>query len=197
MSDALRIHLVRHPQPAVAAGICYGQTDLGLAESPTAAADRLRGVLPAKGRVISSPLQRCRVLAEALSTSVETDQRLLEINFGDWEGLAWDAIPRHQLDAWAAAPFEHVPPSGESAAVMAARVIAFAADLVPAAGAANPANCTDREVVLVAHQGPLRVLLAHWLDLPRASWLKFHLDFATASCIELSPQGNRLLWLNR
>lgn len=191
----MRIHLVRHPKPAVAAGICYGQTDLGLAESAAAAALRLRGVLPPNGRVISSPLQRCRALAEALSTSVETDQRLLEINFGDWEGLAWDAIPRHQLDAWAAAPFDHVPPGGESAAVMAARVIAFAADLV--ATAAKPADRAATEWILVAHQGPLRVLLAHWLDLPRESWLKLHLDFATASCIELSPPGNRLLWLNR
>ncbi|HET6718785.1 MAG TPA: alpha-ribazole phosphatase family protein [Rhodocyclaceae bacterium] len=193
MSSALKIHLVRHPQPAVAAGICYGQTDLGLAESPAAAAGRLRGVLPANARVISSPLQRCLGLAKALVTEVETDPRLLEINFGDWEGQAWDAIPRHQLDAWAAAPFEHVPPGGESAAAMAARVIAFAADLVPA----GTANRADLELVLVAHQGPLRVLLAHWLDLPRESWLKLHLDFATASCIELSPQGNRLLWLNR
>lgn len=187
----------------MAARICYGQTDLGLAESPAAAAERLRGVLPANGRVISSPLQRCRALAEALASEVETDPRLLEINFGDWEGQAWDDIPRQQLDAWAAAPFEHEPPGGESAAAMAVRVIAFAADLVPAAGAASTAATADRtdpadmEFVLVAHQGPLRVLLAHWLDLPRTSWLKLHLDFATASCIELSPQGNRLLWLNR
>jgi alpha-ribazole phosphatase len=195
----MKIHLVRHPRPAVAAGVCYGQTDLGLAESPAAAAERLRGVLPANARVISSPLQRCRALAEALSTKVETEQRLLEINFGDWEGQAWDEIPRQQLDAWAAAPFDHVPPDGESAAVMAARVIAFAADLVPAAGAAKTdrADLENIEFVLVAHQGPLRVLLAHWLDLPRTSWLKLHLDFAAASCIELSPQGNRLLWLNR
>jgi alpha-ribazole phosphatase len=187
----------------VAAGICYGQTDLGLAESASAAAERLRDLLPQRRRVISSPLQRCRALAEALSTTVETEPRLLEINFGDWEGLAWDEIPRRELDAWAAAPFEHVPPGGESAAAMAARVIAFAADLVAAAGAANTAATIDRadladlELVLVAHQGPLRVLLAHWLDLPHASWLKLHLDFAASSCIELSPAGNRLLWLNR
>lgn len=181
----------------MAAGVCYGQTDLGLAESPAAAAERLRGVLPVNCRVISSPLQRCRALAEALASEVETERRLLEINFGDWEGRSWEEIPRWQLDAWAAAPFEHVPPGGESAAAMAVRVIAFAADLVPAANTTATTDRADLEQVLVAHQGPLRVLLAHWLDLPRASWLKFHLDFATASCIELSPQGNRLLWLNR
>ncbi|HET6720855.1 MAG TPA: alpha-ribazole phosphatase family protein [Rhodocyclaceae bacterium] len=197
MSAALRIHLVRHPQPAVATGICYGQTDLGLAEPATAAAERLRSVLPTNARVISSPLQRCLDLAEALATEVETDRRLLEINFGDWEGRSWDEIPRQQLDAWAAAPFEHVPPGGESAAAMAVRVIAFAADLVAAANTAATTDRADLERVLVAHQGPLRVLLAHWLDLPRESWLKLHLDFATASCIELSPAGNRLLWLNR
>lgn len=187
MSDRLRIHLVRHPRPAVDSGVCYGQTDLGLAESPVAAAARLRTVLPVDCRVISSPLQRCLQLAQALSAAAETDVRLLEMNFGDWEGRRWDDIPRQDLDAWAAAPFDHAPPGGESAMAMAARVIAFAADLAPA----------GQELVLVGHQGPLRVLIAHWLELPRESWLKLPLDFAAGSCVELSAQGNRLLWLNR
>ena len=37
----MQLHLIRHPRPAVAPGICYGQTDLGLAECPATVAERL------------------------------------------------------------------------------------------------------------------------------------------------------------
>ena len=191
MSDRLRIHLLRHPPPAVAEGICYGQSDLGLALPAASAAERLHALLPERYGVISSPLRRCRELATALSADHRIDPRLQEIHFGDWEGRAWNDIPRADLDAWAAAPFDHTPPGGESATAMAARVVAFAADLTPAPAPAAP------EWVLVSHQGPLRVLLAYWLELPRECWFNFHFDFAGSTCIELSAGGGRLLWLNR
>ena len=37
----MQLHLIRHPRPAVEPGICYGQTDLGLAECPAEVAARL------------------------------------------------------------------------------------------------------------------------------------------------------------
>jgi alpha-ribazole phosphatase len=189
--DRLRIHLIRHPKPAVASGVCYGQTDVGLLADAESAAEDLRRHLPQHFGLISSPLQRCRQLAEALTADVPTDARLKEMHFGDWENRLWDDIPRADLDAWAAAPFDYTPPGGESAATMATRVIAFATQL------ASAPTHPDADLVVVSHQGPLRVLMAHWLDLPRESWLKLPLDFAASTCIELSRQGNRLLWLNR
>jgi alpha-ribazole phosphatase len=185
----VNIHLLRHPAPAVVPGVCYGQTDLALSQPPGDAAARLRPLLPGQFRLISSPLERCRRLGEALSGQIELDPRLMEMHFGDWENRPWDQVPRPELDAWAAAPVDFVPPGGESAAAMAERVIAFADDL--------PALQSSGELVVVAHQGPLRVLLSHWLALPRESWLKLPFDFAASTCIACSPQGNRLLWHNR
>ena len=195
MSDRLKIHLIRHPKPAVASGVCYGQTDLDLFDDANSAAERLRPHLPQRFDLISSPLRRCRQLAEALTADMPndmpTDVRLKEMHFGDWENRRWDDIPRADLDAWAAAPFDYTPPGGESAAAMAARVIAFANQL------ASPPRPSNADLILVSHQGPLRVLITHWLDLPRESWLKLQLDYAASTCIELSRHGNRLLWLNR
>ena len=191
MSDRLRIHLIRHPKPAVESGVCYGQTDLGLFDDAEAAAERLRLHLPQGFAVLSSPLKRCYQLAGTLTANVQIDARLQEMHFGDWENRRWDDIPRADLDAWAAAPFDYTPPGGESAATMATRVIAFATQL------ASAPTLSGADLVVVSHQGPLRVLIAHWLDLPRESWLKLQLDFAASSCIELSRHGNRLLWLNR
>jgi len=195
VSDRLKIHLIRHPTPAVAPNVCYGQTDLPLADPPSAAAMRLLQLLPAIDQVFSSPLRRCHELASALAAGsakpLTADPRLMEIDFGEWEGRSWNEVPRQLLDQWAAAPFDFAPPQGESAAAMAERVIAFADDLVAAK------QGKSGELAVVSHQGPLRVLIAHWLDLPRASWLKLQLDCAASNCIEISRHGNRLLWLNR
>ena len=43
----MELYLIRHPRPQVAPGVCYGQTDLGLAEPAAEVAERLRPLLPA------------------------------------------------------------------------------------------------------------------------------------------------------
>ena len=140
--------LIRHPAVLVAPGICYGRRDLDL--HPDAAADvaRLRGVIAASvGRIWTSPASRCRSLAGAGAT---VDARLSELDFGDWEGLAWEAVPRAALDQWAAAPLDFAPPGGESGAALLARVGAFHAML----------RARDEDCVVVSHGGPLKLMAA-------------------------------------
>ena len=104
--------------------------------------------------VLSSPLARCRQPAEALATRLDIplalDPRLLELDFGAWEGLAWHRVPRPDLDRWAADPLGFAPPSGEPGAALIARVTALHAVLV-----AEP-----RPWLVVSHGGPLRLLAA-------------------------------------
>ena len=50
--------------------------------------------------VFSSPLTRCVQLAERLSDNVTTDARLLELDFGDWEGKRFDDIDVDVLQQW-------------------------------------------------------------------------------------------------
>ena len=114
----MELYLIRHPRPAVEPGICYGQTDLGLAEPVDAVAARLRPLLPESFALYASPLRRARLLAEALGTP-QLDPRLKEIHFGDWEGRSFDDIGQAALDAWAAAPLDFAPPGGETPRQMA------------------------------------------------------------------------------
>lgn len=161
------LHLIRHPKPHIANGICYGQLDLS-AENSAAVAEKLRLELPGGLPLWSSPLLRCRELAECLHPKPQFDERLAEMNFGDWEGQAWDDIPRAQLDAWAADVAGYAPPGGESPLSLQRRALAFVADLkVP-------------EAVIVTHAGVIRTLLAHWQDLPPERWTE--LVFAYGSC---------------
>lgn len=105
----MKLWLVRHAQPLVEAGICYGASDIAADPAATlAAVQRLAEVLPQSVCVIASPLQRCEQLAQALrglrpDLAYTLEPRLQEMDFGQWEGQRWDAIPRAELDGWTAA----------------------------------------------------------------------------------------------
>jgi alpha-ribazole phosphatase len=118
--------ILRHPRPAISPGLCYGRADLALAPGWEAEAEALLRALPPVVALRSSPLTRCRQLAERISDAralpLAVDPRLTEIDFGSWETRPWDDIPRAELDAWAA-DFHHARPhGGESVAMLADRV---------------------------------------------------------------------------
>lgn len=102
----MTLWLVRHAQPLVAPGVCYGALDVPAdAQATQDAAQALARVLPAKVQLISSPLQRCERLTQLLrglrpDLSCKVDARLAEMDFGRWEGQHWDAIARCELDGW-------------------------------------------------------------------------------------------------
>ena len=118
--------LLRHPQPKVTSGICYGASDLPLVRDPRTDADLLIKDLPSLDRIVTSPLTRCRSLADALAERLglrsTTDPAIAEMNFGDWESRRWDDIPRPQIDAWAKDFFHAKPHGGESVTDVMTRV---------------------------------------------------------------------------
>lgn len=151
----MQLILVRHPKPQVAAGLCYGSTDLPAdPDDVLRVRDALASLAPA--RLISSPLQRCAQLAHQLAQhsgirSLSFDARLAEMHFGHWEMQAWDAIPRAEIDAWAADPAGYRPGGGESVLQMATRVAAFHAELQ---------RQQHERIMVLCHAGTIRLLLA-------------------------------------
>lgn len=156
----MALSFVRHPPVAGAEGRCYGRLDLP-AKPGWTLPDPLRGRRFA--RVVSSPLIRCRVLAETVAQGAPLllDARWAELDFGDWEGQPWARIPRRPLDDWAARPWDFQPPGGESTRALVDRVRAALADL-----AAEPGP-----VLVVSHAGPLRAALGLLEGWPEARWL--------------------------
>ena len=108
----MKLWLARHAQPLIAAGICYGAFDVPAdAALTTFAAQSLAEVLPKNTVCRISPLRRCQQLAIALAllrpdlsieSSTCTDLRLAEMDFGEFEGQPWAAIPKAAVDAWTA-----------------------------------------------------------------------------------------------
>ena len=102
----MALWIVRHATPLITSGVCYGALDVAAdAQHSLQAAHALAQALPLHCKISVSPLQRCKLLAEALSVlkpglEVQTDARLTEMDFGTWEGVAWDAIPLVAMQAW-------------------------------------------------------------------------------------------------
>ena len=89
------IYLMRHTAVDVPQGVCYGQTDVPLKPTfeteATQTAANLQGL--SFDKVYTSPLTRCVRLATFCGyPDAERDDRLKELNFGDWEMHRFDEI---------------------------------------------------------------------------------------------------------
>ena len=130
------------------------------------------------GPVVSSPAQRCVALARLISPDFSVCHEFLEMNFGDWEGQAWDKIPRKQIDAWADDPQGFTVPGGESYLDLRRRV------------QLGIEAWTQQDTVIIAHKGVMRSCLdiycamsfndAGLVDIPFLSVLKIDMKTPTA-----------------
>jgi alpha-ribazole phosphatase len=152
----LKITLVRHLQPLVETGFCYGRLDLPLhpAAMETIEEVAARSEFQGACRIWSSPARRCLPLAEAIAAHVraplDVDPRLQELHFGEWEGQPWSSIERSAFDRWSAEPRRFAPPGGESGEALVTRVGAVHAEL----------RARGEACVVVSHAGPLKVLMS-------------------------------------
>ncbi len=180
--------LVRHAQPLVEAGTCYGSTDLEADATDTQrAAQALAARLPQGLAVWCSPRLRCLQLAQALQAlrpdlgPPALDPRLAEMDFGCWEGWRWSDIPRADLDAWTADFADHAFGGRESVQQLMARV----------EQAWQQALQSEVPVVWITHAGVMRAAMLLARGERRvgegASWPKEPIAFAESLRLAWQP----------
>jgi alpha-ribazole phosphatase len=182
------IYLVRHARPEGVEGLCYGRREVPVRDEETEHAARsLRACLPSHlldvAPIHSSPLSRCSALARRLAPSraAVIAPQLLELDFGSWEGSAWDDVPRGELDAWAQDPWAYAPGGGESAQSALLRFQAWVSRLE---GEGNPA------VVAVTHAGLIRLALSVGSGEPTGLSLSIPYGSVHSIAIERSSAGS-------
>ena len=144
--------VVRHGRTAAnAAGELLGRRNPSLDARGQAQAAAIAAVMPAGARVISSPLHRCSETAGFVSDEVETDERLIELDYGELEGTPVREVPASTWAAWRDRT-DWRPPGGESHDELAARVWSLLDDLAPAAA--------EADIVLVSHVSPIKASVA-------------------------------------
>lgn len=153
----MTLWVVRHAQPRVAPGVCYGALDLPAEPDATqAAAQALARVLPQGALVHTSVLQRCELLAQYLrglrpDLTFKPESRLVEMHFGLHEGVAWADIGKAAMDAWTADFWSHRFGGQESLAEFMGRV-------GEVWDACQPARAAGQVQVWITHAGVARAV---------------------------------------
>jgi broad specificity phosphatase PhoE len=187
-----RLWWVRH-------GPTHEKTMVGWRDVPADLSDReavarLDAHLPKDALLISSDLIRAVATADALGAGrlrLPHHPGLRELHFGDWDGMAWDAIADSHPDlsfAYWDAPGDHRAPNGESWNEAAARISAATDALL----AAHP----GRDIILVAHFGAILTQVQRALGCAAQAVLCHRIDNLSVTRIATGPEGWRVEAIN-
>lgn len=175
----MEIYLIRHTTPKVEKGICYGQSNIPLADSFSADAKKLIKSLPEKiDAVYSSPSNRCYNLAKLIkSKKLLVDNKLLELNFGDWEMKKWDEIDERSLNFWMKDYINVRTPNGENFIDLENRISKFFEEIL---------KKNYKKIAVVTHKGVIMCMVGKALKIKIDDVFKISVDYSSVTKIILN-----------
>lgn len=175
------LFLVRHGRTAAnAAGILQGHLDLELDD---VGCDQVRQVAQAIGpvdHVICSPLLRARQTAAVFGREPTIDERWIELDYGEYDGLALTDVPGDVWQRWST-DHDFATPGGESMGSLDRRVRTACAEAFDAS--------RDARIVVVSHVSPIKAAVAWSLETDISMSFRCHLDQAAVCRIGTGPRG--------
>ena len=181
-----KLLLVRHGDTESGSTLRYwGQSDVKLSAVGLRQAERLRNRLATEkiDAIYTSYLSRASVTAKTIAAEHQLDvvgcDELNEVNFGKVEGLTFDEVSRFYPEVaktWVSQSLSLEFPDGENFDKFNSRVSKFLSRL--------DKHTSEETILIVAHAGPLRLLICHLLGIDLRHWRQFRLDLASLSIIE-------------
>ncbi len=166
----MEIYLIRHTTPKIDQGICYGQSDLNLVQNYHEEFAKIkRSIKIKKPEIYSSPLKRCKILAKNIGEDIIVNNKLKELNFGDWELKAWDEIDNDSLSPWMSDFVNKKPPNGESYKELDERANEAFMEIVT--------KSISKEIIIVTHAGVMRAIIARLMNLDLKDSFKIKLEY--------------------
>jgi broad specificity phosphatase PhoE len=171
-----------------------GRTDVALSDEgrrqAARLAERLRALPP--DALYTSPLRRtvetAEIIAAAIRLTPVVDDRLIELDYGAWEGMTFAEVIELDADAfraWDADPGNVAPRGGESGKQALARVVPFLDELT----ARHPAE--RDHVVVVCHKTICRLVVCHALGLSPSEYRRrLSMDNAALNIIQSTVHGS-------
>lgn len=166
----MEIYLIRHTTPDIGKGICYGATDLDVVALFEDEVKEVLKELPASfDAVYSSPLKRCHKLAKKITPEPILDDRLKEMDFGDWELQVWEDIPKSEIQPWFDDWVNVFAKGGECYTGVYERSVAFLNSIMD--------RNMDKKIAIVSHAGVIRAMNAHLNDIPLKNSFDLKLEY--------------------
>ncbi len=176
----MTLFLVRHGQTVMNRGGRFqGRADAPLTELGEAQAGAAAEALAGCGAtsIVSSPLLRAAQtaarIAPTLGVDVVLDERLIELDYGAWDGEPLASVSGDDWARWRADP-GFTPPGGESLLTVWDRAVACA-DALLAPG---------RTVIAVSHVSPIKAIVAWSIGAGIEATWRMHLDVAAISAVD-------------
>lgn len=195
---AMTVFLVRHGQTeSNVSGFYMGWSDEDLNERGYIQARRLASRLAGLpiAQIYTSPLRRAYntavILAEPHRLEPEAIDNLIEIKFGDWQGLHMDEVKRKWAELWhewRVDPSNLTLPNGESLKEVTERSLSAFERIVE--------SNQEKQVVIVTHDVVIKVLVAHVLGVSNRIYRRFDISNASLSMIRVLKGNPRLAMLN-
>ena len=196
----MRLYLIRHGETDDNVGrMALGRRDVPLNERGRAQALAIAEALRSRdgiAAVYASPLQRAAdtagPLADALGLSVQPDERFIEMDIGEMDGLslaaAREKYPDFMLRWLSDEVAEAEMPGGESLAEVQERAW-------PAVESLRDAH-DGVAAVVVTHNFVLLTVLCRALHLPLARFRRLRHDLGALSVLELTAERQSVLTIN-
>lgn len=175
----MNLFLIRHTKVDVKPRVCYGQTNVDVAptfyEEAQKVKDEIRDITFCK--IFSSPLKRCQKLSDFLfKDEIIFDDRLMELNFGNWEMQEWDKITDSEYHKWMNDYIDTPCLNGESFRQLHKRVGSFIEDLK---------KDNYENVAIVAHGGSIRSIIQNIANKDLKDAFKTNVDYGQVIHIEI------------
>jgi broad specificity phosphatase PhoE len=189
--------LIRHASHGLLGRILCGRSEgvqlseAGRAEAATLADRLARG--PTLAAIYASPQRRTRetaeYLAEACRAPLSAEERLDEVDFGEWTGMAFEALaPDPRWRRWNEDRGRARAPGGESLLDVQARMAGFLTFVAEQhAGAV---------IAAVSHADVIKATLAYALGLPLHFYDRFEVAPASISAVVVGGWGLKVLSVN-
>lgn len=181
--------MIRHGETALnVKGCYYGRTDAVLSEKGISQARYLKEILKEVSfdYIVASPLVRAyntaQIVMEEREQEIFGDRRLMEQDFGIFEGMTYKEIQNtypKELAAWNEEFSTYRIPKGESFADVRSRAEDFLRDIP------SGRESKGEKMLIVAHKGTLGHLLAAMLKLPLDGYWNFVFEQGCYSVVDL------------
>ena len=185
----MKLFLLRHTSLNVDNDIFYGQTDLDVSNSFDEEVKRIIEKLIKYNidleniRTFSSPLKRCVKLAKRVKKKFQIDDRIKEMNLGDWEMKKMDSISKEKKKEWENNLLNFKIPNGESNKEFLDRLRDFLSDIL----------VYNEDLLIVCHAGSINGIISILTNEPFDELVKNYWEKIKHGSLSIIELQNRVV----
>ena len=185
----MKLFFLRHTSLNVEIDVFYGQTDLDVSDRFEEEVKLIQKKIKNFNidtnsiKVYSSPLKRCIKLTNKLTENYIVDERIKEMNLGDWEMKKMSSISKKEKLDWENNLLSFKIPNGESNSEFLKRLKSFLEDIFK----------FNEDALIVCHAGSINGMLSLLTKEPFDKMVKNYWELIKHGSLSLIELKNELI----